>query len=265
MSLTIAGVLPHNPILLQKTSAKSTDDIATPPILPHTKIVLENLKTVLREQRIDTVVMLSTQTPRLPMAFGINYALKTIGTLENFGDLSTSISIRCDIDLAQKIKEHSEGKIAIQTFSSDKIDYGLTVPMLLLQNDSHPFKLVSLSMGTAPTDAELLHIGSILAKQIDQSPTRVALLVSMHGSHTNQNDTSLSTTPLTSDEYILKALSTKDTNFLKENNHFIDETLVGRETVLVFLGMLQSKKYQFDEIVYEKQFGIGHITTFTRL
>lgn len=253
MSVIFAAIVPHNPIFLPAIGKENTALVQT------SLDAVAKIRHFITEQNIDTLIIFSSHSPRLKNTFAINQCAKYIGTFEQFGDLVTSVSSRGDIELSHRIKEYIEPKVPIQTFCKPDIDYGIAVPLSLLQTDTKPFKIIPISMTNKNAD-EHISIGRHILEQADISPKRIGVITSMHLSHIdNKRSTSRSKK---CDDAILQAIRNKDLESLKgiSSDTLKESRVYGIEGLFMLLGMINDKKYSVEVLAFQNILDTSHLT-----
>ena len=256
MSVIFAAIVPHNPIFLPAVGRENT-------ILAQASLdAINKIQNLITAKNIDTLIFFSAHSPRLDNSFGINQCAKYIGKFQQFGDLVTTVKSRGDIELSHSIKAYLESNTAIQTFCQIEIDYGISVPLSLLQTDTKPFKIIPISISNNDRKTHLL-TGQKILKPVDISPKRIGVIASMHLSHSNDSEI---TNQKKCDDMILKAIKNSDINALENIPIEIlkDAEIYGIESLFMLFGMINSKKYSTDILAFQNILGTSPLTaTFT--
>ncbi|MGB0757870.1 MAG: hypothetical protein ACPGO5_05495, partial [Patescibacteria group bacterium] len=203
MAIVAAAIVPHNPLLLPNIPSTNSD------LFSVTKKALDEYKDSLHNIGIDTIVIISSQTPRLPRAWGVNFCPEVKTDFKAYGDLATDIGFKTDMSLTQHIKEFSESKIDIQAFHEDMIDYGAAVPLVYFMTDTKPFKIVHISLSHDTLEQQYI-AGQVLQKKLDVSSKRIAVLVSTHLSHIKNANPESASEPTKADALILESIRDHD-------------------------------------------------------
>ncbi|MBI3963712.1 MAG: hypothetical protein HY341_01815, partial [Candidatus Kerfeldbacteria bacterium] len=106
---------------------------AAPTKLPKTVAALQELEYRLYASHPDILIVLTPHGPVASDHFTICLAPSFTGTLKEFGDLTTSLTVHAHHELSARIVERAKrDSIPLHLVSDTALDYGVTVPLLFL-------------------------------------------------------------------------------------------------------------------------------------
>lgn len=257
MSLSYAAILPHNPVLIPNIGKEHID------LFYSTFEAVNKVSEKISQTDIDTVMIISPHAPILGNAFGINLANEYLGDFKKFGDLATKISCKGDVELAYKTKESLETQIPIQIYSETELDYGTCVPMFHILQKKPELKIIAMNISELKKE-EHFKYGQLLFDQINLSSKKIAVVGSMHLSHSHDKSSKKNYHPdgKKFDNEIKKSIKEKNYNSLLN----LAPELVnnakpcGLEGLNILQGVLSEVNYQPKILSYEIVFSIGHLT-----
>lgn len=172
MALVAAAVVPHSPLLIPAI-AKDHQDRST-----NTRQVLRELGSELYSVQPDTVVFLTPHGQHIPSTIVAEVADQVTGTLAEFGDLTTSLTVSGAVSSAHRLKELAEdADIPLMLQTGTGLDYGLTVPWVTMWSEPMPWSALVLSLPVLPFD-EAIRLGRLLRDFFLTERNRFALLAS---------------------------------------------------------------------------------------
>ncbi len=254
--LVFAALTPHSPLLVPTIGRGGLKKLAK------TRKAFDRLSASLKAARPDTIVIISPHGPALHNAITLNLHEAYEGDLSEFGDIGTHPRFLPDPRLAEHIRRAFRNKkVPLCLASSHTIDYGVTVPLLLLD---YTKKIVPL--GGAPDIDFKTHfkIGEILKEELTSSPKRIALIASSDLSHRLSSDAPAGFSPRGKefDAALQESLETKNVSrLLALSPELVREASpCGFPEILMFLGALADALYEPRTLAYEAPFGIGYLT-----
>lgn len=263
MSFVFAAITPHTPLLLPtigKTNLQA---------LQATKTAMDRLEQDLYIAQPDTLIVLSPHGDGLPDAVTINMSQKYISDFAEFGDLTTKMEWKPDIALIDRIRENSKKKLLpLVLTSSEKLDYGTTVPLMYLTRHLPLAKIVPIS--TSQLDMKThFEIGRKLTDEILNSSKRVAVIASADLSHRVDENSpeKFSARGLAFDEKILEIAATNDHSAIEDiDEEWIAEAQTsGAKVLAMFYGMIDEVRHTTTAMSYEKPFGTGYLVSTVKL
>lgn len=172
MAIVAAAVVPHSPLLVP-TIAKNHLEASR-----QTREALVGLGQELYAAQPDVVVILTPHGLTVEGAFSLEVNDQLHGSLAEFGDIETVVTIPGAIGLAHRLKEAAEdANIPLLLQSHPGLDYGVTVPWLTLWAEPMTWPVIPLVTGQQSMD-ELVRLGTMLREFFQTRPERVAWIAS---------------------------------------------------------------------------------------
>ena len=256
--IVFAGLVPHSPLLIQSVGKQKREQLSA------TLAAYAEIEKALYVAKPETVVIISPHAPLYPDAFSANMAPKYTGTLKAFGDHQTTITAEGDFLLLDRLqRELRRDGIPFTLSSSEELDYGYTVPLLLLTSHLTDWKLVPFAPSALDAQAHV-DFGKAIHDILHRESTRVAVLASADLSHklTADSPGGASAEGPAFDATIRSKLATLDTEgLLALDPHAIEAAgQCGYRPVMTLLGLLHTMNTQPKELCYEAPFGVGYLT-----
>jgi len=259
--ITFASLCPHPPLIIPAIGQNNTENLAT------TIDSLGELNDKLLKIKPDTIVIISPHHDQPNSNFAINNRPKYLGSLENFGDLSTKLELTTDIELIsdiQKSLDQSKEKFTLEMIDEEKIDYSVTVPLYYLTQKLIGTKFVIINSAVNANLSAHLAFGKFLQKNFRATDKKIALIASGDLSHKISNDSPAGVSPRAKelDHTLIRLLKHKKINEIVA----LDEDLLkeaeecGLKPIALLLGMLYRVPYTPKILSYEHPFGIGYLT-----
>lgn len=256
--LVFSAIVPHSPLLLPTIKQNQNKKLAS------TREALEKLKARFFEAKPDTVIILSPHGDVLPDVFNINFCDTYTGDLKEFGDIVTKPEFSSAPALVDKLQRslRKAGR-PLTLLSCGAIDYGITVPMLMLADPENPPKLLPISQSELDFKSHY-EFGEALEDLLADTPERVAVIVACHLSHRLDSDSPSGFSPEGKkfDTTLREALENKNyARLLKLKPEFVEEAdQCGFESILILLGILKDIKHTPQVLDYNDVFGVGYLT-----
>lgn len=258
MSLVFAAITPHPPLLIPSIGKDNLKKIAK------TQAALQKLEEELYLSHADVVVVISPHGPLSPDAFTVNMCDEFTTDLKEFGDLTTKLTFKGELNLPYNIRSTAK-KEGIETIliSEPKLDHGTAVPLFYLTQ--HLENISILPIGFSNADAKThLDFGYLLKEQIMQTNKRVAVIASGDLSHALTTDApaGFNAKGPEFDQKIQELLATRNTVGIAQlDTAFINDAAeCGLRSFLILLGVLQGINYTYESYTYEGPFGVGYLT-----
>jgi aromatic ring-opening dioxygenase LigB subunit len=178
MSLVFTAITPHPPFLIPTVGKNS------PELLEKTKIALKKLEEDLYLAKPDVLMVISPHGHLLSEAFTMNVSSEFTNDFKEFGDLSTRVRFKGDIELSSHIREHSKlrQQLPLVLLSEEVLDHGTVIPLLYLTQ--HLSQIRILPIGFCGLDWKThVDFGYFLKEEIMKSTQRVAVIASGDLSH----------------------------------------------------------------------------------
>jgi len=258
MSLVFAALTPHPPLLIPTIGKDALIKAEK------TKQAFEKLEEDLYLSKPDTILIISPHSNLLSDAFTFNISKEFETDLTEFGDLTTHLKYKADLDLAFLIREEAKKEnFSIILESNSSLDHSAAVPLFYLAQ--HLSKTSILPMGFCELDYKThIEFGYFLKEQIMKSTKRVAIIASGDLSHTLTPDSPGGFNPEGKifDEKIQEFLSARNTTGLLQLDKDIIEKAAscGFRSILLLMGMLRGINFDYKSYCYEAPFGVGYLT-----
>ena len=254
--IVFAATVPHSPLLIPTVGKDAREK------LTKTLQAFAELEQSLYLAKPDTIVMISPHAQMYPDAFSGNVADTFTGVLKEFGDHGTTVTAKVDFLLLDHIHRMMRNEqIPFTLTSQPELDYGFTVPLLLLTPHVEKWKLIPLA--TSLLDGRThFEFGRQLKCVLHAEERRVAVIASADLSHHanasspqgarpegEQFDTSVRQKVLALDAAGLLAI---DPTILERAGQ------CGYKPILTLLGTLEGINCTPRELSYEAPFGVSY-------
>jgi aromatic ring-opening dioxygenase LigB subunit len=257
--LVFCAIIPHSPLLAPKVGKEKRDALAA------TLRACAEAEERLYALQIENIVMMSPHAPIYPDAFSANVSPAYTGTLKTFGDYETSVNIRGNIPLLDRMQKRfrESKKIPFTLSSSEEVDYGYTIPLLLLTKHLRGARLVPVapSLLDAQTHAEF---GRRMRDVLEEDDSRIAFIASADLSHKldERSPGGANVEGPAFDATVRGKLKTLDLEGLLAMDPEAVEAAgqCGYRPIMTLVGMLHGMDVQTTELCYEKPFGVGYLT-----
>lgn len=256
--IVFAGIVPHSPLLIPSIGKTHREKIAA------TLAACQEIEQALYLAKPDSICIIAPHGARYPDAFSVNLASKYVGNLKAFGDFSTTVEAKSDylmIDRMQR-KLRSEG-VPFTLTSSEDLDYGYAVPLLLLTSHLTNWKLIPVSPSMLDGNAHY-EFGKQLKRVLHAEPQRVAIIASGDLSHKLTAESPAGAAP----EGPLFDQAVRDGVIAKDPSAFVGLDLkivegaaqCAYRPISILLGALHEMNMTSKVLSYEAPFGVGYLT-----
>ncbi|MDA3802445.1 MAG: AmmeMemoRadiSam system protein B [Patescibacteria group bacterium] len=258
MSLLVAGLLPHCPLLIPEIG-RSNQKFLTKNITAYNQISQE-----IKDNEVETLVIIS---PHALDAEGlkINVSPEMIIDFKDFGLISGKDKIKGDSTLADKLYSALKEEIDLKMVSHPLLDYGSAVPSFLLKKDNPNLKIVVISVSKNHDASFHNLVGKTIKQVLKDTPKKTAIVASGDLSHSLKRKSPAGFNPKANkfDNKIIEILSKEES--AEENIIKVDFSLaedVGQcalRPLIVLLGAMSSQ-FEAKQLAYETEFGIGYLS-----
>lgn len=256
--IVFSALVPHSPLLAPGVGKEKRDALSA------TLKAYAEVEQALYLAKPETIVVISPHAPSYPDAFSANMSPKYVGTLKAFGDHQTTVEAKGDFLLLDRLQRElrAEGTPFTLT-SSEELDYGFTVPLLLLTSHLSDWRLVPLAPSLLDAQAHV-DFGRKLKGVLHRESTRVAVIASADLSH-KLNAASPGGASMEGpafDATLRSKLSLVDIQGLLSLDAQAVEAAgqCGYRPAMTLLGMLEGLNVKATERCYEAPFGVGYLT-----
>ncbi|EKD58464.1 MAG: hypothetical protein ACD_56C00119G0011 [uncultured bacterium] len=255
--LVFTAIMPHPPV--------SISGIGNPRELEALEKTLHSfgvLRQELEKSDPDTLIVISPHGNLKPYAFVVNSSDPLVGSFANFG-LDQTYEFANNFSFANKLAYAGNMNEIPVEMQDGFLDHGSLIPLCHLLENINP-KVVHLSFSLLGYQQQYAY-GQVIRNLIDKGEGgRVAVVASADLSHklTPSSPAGYSPGAQKFDQDIIHFLGSNDeANMLGLQPEATAEAAeCGVRSILILLGILHGKKYEFDLLSYEFPFGIGYLT-----
>jgi len=254
--IVFAAIVPHSPLLIPSIGKDKREQLAK------TSQAYAELEQALYSSKPDTLVIISPHAPMYPDAFSGDVSDKFTGVLKEFGDHGTTVQAKADFRLLDHIHRMMRNEQVPFTLTSQpELDYGYTVPLLLLTPHLTNWKLVPLSVSALAAQSHY-DFGRQLKRVIHADDRRIAIIASADLSH-HANDKSPEGAkpegPQFDEAVRQKTLALDANGLLALDPQLVDNAgQCGYKPILMLLGALENINCTPKELSFEAPFGVSY-------
>ncbi len=257
--ITLGAIVPHSPLLAPRIGKERRDELRA------TLLAYQQLEEHMYARGIETLVIVSPHAKSYPEAFSGNMAEHFTCTLKTFGDHETAIDIPCDILTLDRIQHalraHTNTPFTLTT--SQELDYGFTIPILLLSEHFKDLRVVPISPSLLSAGAHV-DFGRALRPILQESGKRIAVIASADLSHKldPNSPTGANVEGPAFDATIRAKLKTMDVAGLLNMDPEAVEAAgqCGYRPIMTLMGVFDGVRTTQTELCYESPFGVGYLT-----
>jgi MEMO1 family protein len=254
--LVFAAVVPHPPLLIPQIGKENKDR------LKKTEQGFDILEDDLNEANPDTLIIISPHGDVSVENFSINTNETYKAQFQDFGDFSTELEFKSDLQFINKLKSENETNLPLQLIYQDNLDHGASVPLYYLTRKNKDRRIVPINYSYLNYE-EHVKFGEAIKEAIFSLDKRYAIIASGDLSHrlSKQAPEGFSPKAKEFDKKIVQLLKKRNLEAIMS----IDSALIeeaaecGLRSILVLLGAIQKMNYDFQVLSYEAPFGVGHL------
>lgn len=169
MSIVGAAFLPHTPLLLPTTDPAHLKRVRT------LRQAVEEVVAWSYAAQPDVILCFNPHAPSVGNQFTFNLAERYTAAFDEFGDLSTKVSVPGAPTFAYSLKEHLEALLPVASVIEPRVNYGLGIPLIFYQHlQPQPAWAEISSRRTTPADH--LVLGVRLQEMLLNSQKRVLIV-----------------------------------------------------------------------------------------
>lgn len=266
MAVVLCGICPHPPVAVPWVGQMDAEKVK------ETQYAMIELGGRIRDEGVDTVVIISPHAPVFQDVVGINTAPVLKGDFAKFGAGFLKIELENDLPMVAEIKKQAaELNLQVLELNDDiarryglslELDHGATVPLFFMEEIGAIKPLVHVAMSVAPPE-QLYLFGLAVRKASDVLGRNVAVLASGDLSHCLTHDAPAGYNKR-GEEFDLelkRLLAAADV----EGIIGMDPTLVreagecGYRSIVMMLGALDGYDIRSNVLSYEGPFGVGYL------
>lgn len=256
--LISAAIVPHSPLLMPSIGKEQREKLAK------TLQAYAELEQAIYLDKPDTLVVISPHGQIFPDAFSGSMAQAFTGVLKEFGDHGTTLAAKVDFLMLDHIHRVMRNEnIPFSLTSQTELDYGYTIPLMLLTSHLQNWKLVPLSISQLPPNKHA-EFGRALKEVLHAEGRRVVFLASADLSHHANEQSTHGATPEGQlfDATVREKVQALDLPGLLALNPDICAKAgqCGYNPIVVLLGLLDQMNVKPKELAYEAPFGVGYWT-----
>lgn len=256
--IVFSAIVPHSPLLIPSIGKNESEKLA------HTRQAYIELEHALYAAKPETILIISPHAQMYPDSFSGNMHDHFLGVLKEFGDHGTALNIQVDFLLLDHIQRAlREEKIPFTLTSQQELDYGCTVPLLLLTKNLTNWKFAPLAPSLLGPQAHY-EFGREIARVLQRENRRVAVIASADLSHHVNTQSPQGALPegAAFDTAIRSAVVTRHhAELIGLDANIRDKAgQCGYQPILTFMGMISDISGTMKEICYEAPFGVGYMT-----
>lgn len=257
--IVFSAIVPHSPLLVPTIGGDAREKLAD------TLQAYTELEHTLYASKPETLLIISPHAQMYPDAFSGNIHDAFQGVLKEFGDHATTLQASVDFLLLDRVhRAMREEQIPFTLTSQAELDYGCTIPLLLLTKNLVNWKLVPIAPSLLGPQAHY-EFGRQLARVLQRENRRVAILASADLSHhaNAESPHGATTEGETFDRTLRNAVATRHHAELLGLDTEIREKAdqCGYQPILTFMGVLEDMNGSMRELCYEAPFGVGYLTS----
>ncbi len=256
--IVFSALVPHSPLLIPSIGKEHREKLAD------TLKAYAEIEQALLISKPDTLVIISPHAQMYPDAMSGNVADHFTGQLKEFGDHGTTVTAKVDFLLLDHIhRAMREENVPFTLTSQEELDYGLTVPLLLLASQIPTVKVIPLSPSLLDARTHY-EFGRQLKRVLHAEQRRVAVIASADLSHhaNAQAPEGMTAEGQQFDATVREKLKVMDAaGLLALDAPMVDRAgQCGYKPLLMLLGALENINVAPRELCYEAPFGVGYLT-----
>lgn len=256
--IVFGAIVPHSPLLIPTVGKQHRDKLSA------TLAAIQEIEQALYLLKPDTICVIAPHGARYPDAFSINLVDKYTGDFKTFGDFSTTVTAKSDFLVIDHIQRKlREENVPFTLTSTAELDYGFTVPLLLLTSHLANWKLVPISPSMLDGKSHY-EFGRQLKRILHAEASRVAVIASADLSHKLGTDSpggASAEGPLF-DQTVAASASACALEPLFAMGADVVENAgqCGFRPIMTLLGSLDEINVTPKQLCYEAPFGVGYLT-----
>ena len=223
-------ITPHSPILIPNIGKKNHS------ILNKTTEAFLEIKSKIKEEKIDTIIIFSPHSKNKSSEIEINSHFQQDLKFEYFGDYFSKLSFSGDMSLAYKLKEACENDIKVNLYAD-------------LKDNQHHFDF-----------------GQKIGEYLEKENKRIILIASAELSHclNHRSPGGFYQKAEAFDNKVIELIKKKQEgaqNLFTLNKKTIKESKeCGLRPISMLLGAINHRNYEPETLAYQKDLGIGYLS-----
>ena len=257
--IVFAAIVPHSPLLVPSIGKEHREKMSC------TAAALQEIEQALYVSKPDAICIIAPHGARYPDAYSVNLSDKYVGNFKSFGDFSTTVEAKSDFLVIDHMQRRlREDGVPFTLTSSEEIDYGFSVPILLLTSHLPAWKLIPItpSMFDGKSHYEF---GTQIKRTLHSESQRIAIIASADLSHkvNDQSPGGATADGVAFDAAVQKAALANSPEALLALTPELIESVgqCGYRPIMTLLGTLNELNVTPKTLCYEAPFGVGYLTT----
>lgn len=256
--IVFAAIVPHSPLLVPSIGKDHREK------LDGTMKAIQEIEQALYLVKPEAICIIAPHGTRYPDAFSINLSDKYTGNFKSFGDFSTTIEAKSDFLLIDHMQRKlRDENVPFTLTSNPELDYGFSVPILLLTSHLTPWKLIPVSPSMLDGKSHF-EFGKQLKRVLHSETKRVAIIASADLSHKLSADSpgGASAEGPIFDKAVVDSASVNNAEALSALSPDVIENAsqCGYRPIMTLLGTLSDMNITPKKLCYESPFGVGYLT-----
>ena len=259
-------ITPHSPILIPNIGKKNHS------ILNKTTEAFLEIKSKIKEEKIDTIIIFSPHSKNKSSEIEINSHFQQDLKFEYFGDYFSKLSFSGDMSLAYKLKEACENDIKVNLYADFKVDYGAAIPLYLLLSEenrkisSFKGKILVVNSTVLKDNQHHFDFGQKIGEYLEKENKRIILIASAELSHclNHRSPGGFYQKAEAFDNKVIELIKKKQEgaqNLFTLNEKTIKESKeCGLRPISMLLGAINHRNYEPETLAYQKDLGIGYLS-----
>lgn len=257
MSLVFSCVAAHTPLLMPTISK---DGIG---IIAKTRDAMQQLEQELYLAQPETLLVITPHGKGLPDMMTVNCHPEYVTNFEEFGDLVTKSTWKCDVLLSDRIREDFKSKhLPLTMDSHEQLDYGSAVVLWYLTQHLPDVKVVPL-LTSELSNKDHYEFGKELKDEVMSSTKRIAVIASADLSHRvgENSPQGLSPRGVAFDEKVVEVLKSGDLVGLLDidDEWAMEAAACGSKVLAMLTGIMDEVNHEAKILSYEKPLGVGYL------
>ena len=254
--LVFAGVVPHPPLLIPTIGKENIEK------LQKTIKAFDILEEDLNEADPDTIIVISPHGELSPDNFIINTNENYVSNFHDFGDFSTELEFKSDLQFINQLKSQNETTLPIQLTYDENLDHGVAVPLYYLTRKNKNRRIVPINYCFSSYEQQV-EFGEALKEACFSLDKKYAIIASGDLSHKLSKNAPSGFSPKAKefDKKLIQALKKKNIDSLINMDQALIEEAAecGLRSILVLMGAIKNMNYDFQVLSYESPFGVGYL------
>jgi len=254
--LVFGAIVPHPPLLIPSIGKENLEK------LQKTIASFDLLEKELNQAKPDTIIIITPHGEMNHNAFTINTNQSYTAKFEEFGDFSTKLEFKSDLNFIMELKRKYESSMPIQLISQENLDHGVSVPLYYLTREYKDARIVPINYSMLSYDKHI-EFGKLIKEAAFSLDKRYAIIASGDLSHklTMKAPAGFSSRAKEFDKKLIQLLKKKNIDaILNMDQNLIEQAgECGLRSILILLGAIKDMKYEFEVLSYESPFGVGYL------